>query len=283
MRTAIVGDIGGQIDVFHDVIRNLDGDIETGLFPEDLRVIQVGDIVRMNPSPDLDSVACAKLADKLLHANKGRYIQLLGNHETPLLGGVVHPGWSITDIPEARPIIERWWNKKQAHLAVVLHADGEKDILITHAGLTRGYMTDFLNTRNVRDAVSQLNRNVGNIDLRSMECPGGLVGGPDNESADIFWSLCGPELHASWWGNPMGFNQIHGHACIFRWDTEQFFSDLPDEIRKSTIVNKESRFTITQHPDGDWFRSVDWVLQNTKKRQEWPVLVLDGFDIYLGE
>lgn len=282
MRTAIIGDIGGQLAVFHDVIKNLGGSVETGKFPEDLRVIQVGDIVRMSDAPDLDSLACAKLADKLITANNGNYIQLLGNHETPLLGGALDPHWKITDLPESKPIINSWWNDRKAHLALVLHAPGEKDILVTHAGLTQGYMKNFLGASNVRDAVKTLNGFVGNVTFGGIEKPGALVTQKVSVESDIFWALCGPELHASWWGEPLGFNQIHGHAVVYRWDKEAFWSDIPQEVIQNTLVNQESRFTITQHPHGDFFRSVDWVLQNTKKRQEWPVLVLDGFDVFFG-
>ncbi|MBC9703625.1 MAG: hypothetical protein H9W81_01115 [Enterococcus sp.] len=282
MRTAIIGDIGGQLDVFHDVINNLGGNIETGKFPADLRVIQVGDIVRMNTSPDLNSLACAELADKLIDANDGNYIQLLGNHETPLLGGVIDLHWSITDLPESKPIINSWWNERKAHLALILHAPGEKDILVTHAGLTQGYMKNFLATEDVREAVTILNSFVGNVNLGGIEKPGALVTRNTSVEADIFWALCGPELHASWWGTPLGFNQIHGHAVVYRWDENAYWPDIPEAVIRNTLLNTQDRFTITQHPDGDWFRSVDWVLQNSRKRQEWPVLILDGFDVFLG-
>lgn len=282
MRTAIIGDIGGQLAVFHDVIKNLGGNIETGKFPDDLRVIQVGDVVRMNTSPDLDSFACAQLADKLIDANAGNYIQLIGNHETPLLNGAIDPHWKITNLPESRPIITSWWNDRKARLAVILHAPGEKDILVTHAGLTQHYMKNFLGASDAREATTILNNFVGNVNLGGIEKPGALVTGKNTEDADIFWALCGPELHASWWGTPLGFNQIHGHAVVYQWEKKAFWPDIPEEVIHNTLLNTESRFTITQHPHGDWFRSVDWVLQNTKKRQEWPVLVLDGFDIFLG-
>ncbi|HSN94293.1 MAG TPA: hypothetical protein VLR89_04435, partial [Anaerolineaceae bacterium] len=158
-----------------------------------------------------------------------------------------------------------------------------KDILITHAGLTRGYM-EHLGVSTAKEAVSLMNGFVGEVNLGGIERPGWLVTGSHNQAADTFWALCGIELNGSWWGEEgSGFNQIHGHACLYEWDGGEFWPDVSPEIRRNTLVNMADRFTITQHPNGDWFRSVDWVLKNERKRQKWPVLILPGFDVYLGE
>lgn len=281
MRTAIVGDIGGQIDVFHDVIKSLGGDPESGKFPAGLTVIQVGDIARFNPSPDLDSLACVKLADKLIDANAGKYIQLLGNHETPILGGILHPAWTVDELPGTESIIKSWWNDGKAHLSVAISVVGERDTLVTHAGLTRGYMNR-IDATTAKEAVTALNGYVGQVNLGGIERPGGLVTGVNDLSADIFWALCGAELNGSWWNESSGFNQIHGHACVYEWEKGVYWPDVSDEIIANTVVNVEDRFTLTTHPAGEWVRSVDWVLQNTKKRQQWPVLILEDTEVFLG-
>lgn len=282
MRTAIIGDIGGQIDVFRAVITELGGDIHTGKLPEGLRVIQVGDIVRVNPSDELDSLACAQFADKLIDANNGNYIQLLGNHETPLLGGVYHPHWLDTDLLACEPIIESWWHDKKAHLSAVLMKPGEKDTLITHAGLTRGYM-ELIGATSALDAVRRLNGYVGNVPVFAIERPGRLITGVKDESADIFWTIVGSELHESWWETGAGFNQIHGHSCLFNWDTHDYWHDVNEEIQKRTMIDEGKRFTVTVHPNKDWYRSVDWGLGNKKQKADWPLLILEGFDVYLGD
>lgn len=283
MRTAVIGDIGGQIDIFLEIITELGGDIATGKLPDGLRVIQVGDIIRVNPSHELDSLACARLADKLIDANGGNYIQLLGNHETPLIGGIYHPHWGDTDLLACTPIIESWWNERKAKLAVVLMNPEQKDTLITHAGLTKGYM-ERLGATSALDAVRRLNAYVGNVSIPEIERAGGLVTGVPDMSADIFWSLVGSELHESWWEEGAGFNQIHGHSCLFNWDKDDYWNDVTENIKKRTMVDKDKRFTVTVHPNKDWYRSVDWNLGNHKiERADWPLLILDGFDIYTGD
>lgn len=282
LRTAIIGDIGGQIDVFRAIVSKLGGDITTGKFPADLRVIQVGDIIRINPSPELDSLACAQLADKLIKANHGNYIQLLGNHETPLLGGIYHPHWQTTDLTACEPIIESWWHDRKAHLSVALMSPGEKDTLVTHAGLTRGYM-ERIGATSALDAVRRLNSYTGNVSLPEIERAGGLVTEIKDESADIFWTLVGSELHESWWGTGAGFNQIHGHSCLFNWDINDYWHDVNDNIKKRTMVSTEKRFTATVHPNGDWYRSVDWGLGNKKQKADWPLLIIEGLEIYVGD
>jgi hypothetical protein len=282
LRTAIVGDIGGQIGVFHEVITSLGGDIKTGKLPAGLRVIQVGDIIRVNPSPELDSLACAQFADKLIEANDGNYIQLLGNHETPLLGGIFHPEWHETDLDACVPIIESWWDDRKAHLSALLMAPGATDTLVTHAGLTKGYM-ERIGATSAIDAARILNGYVGNVSLGGIERPGGLVTGVQDKSSDIFWALVGSELHESWWEEGAGFNQVHGHSCLFRWDVKEYWHDVNESVQKRTMVNTNDRFTMTIHPNGDWYRSVDWVLGNTKQKKEWPILILNNFDVYLGD
>lgn len=280
MKTVIVGDIGGQYDLFRDVIESVGGDPDTGALPKDIIMIQVGDIVRFASAPALDSLACAQLAQKLIEVNEGRYIQMLGNHETPLLGGHLDPHWSCTELPESQPIVQRWWDEKLAHLAVSLTKEGHRDILITHAGLTRGYM-EWLGTTTSFEAARKLNSFVGNVSIQEFEQTGGLVTGIKNPSADIVWALVGMELHDSWKGAHPEFNQIHGHSCLMEWEGEKFWSDIPQYVIDATVVNYRDRYTVTAYESGYTIRSVDWVLKNEYRRKKWPLLVLDGYHVTL--
>jgi hypothetical protein len=280
LKTVIVGDIGGQYDLFKDVIESVGGDPETGILPPDITMIQVGDIVRFASAPALDSLACAQYAQKLIDVNEGRYIQMLGNHETPLLGGSLDPHWSTTALPESQPLVQRWWDEKLAHLAVSLTKDGHRDILITHAGLTRGYM-EWLGTRTSFEAARKLNSFVGNVSIQEFEQTGGLVNDVFNPSADIVWALVGMELHDSWKGAHPEFNQIHGHSCLMEWEMEKFWSDIPQYVIDATVVNYRDRYTVTAYESGYTIRSVDWVLKNEYRRKKWPLLVLDGYHVTL--
>lgn len=279
MKTVIVGDIGGQYDLFRDVVESVGGDPETGVLPKNITMIQVGDIVRFANSPALNSLACAQYAQKLIEVNEGRYIQMLGNHETPLLGGHLDPHWSVRELPEVEPIVQRWWEEKLAHLAVSLTKDGHRDILITHAGLTRGYM-EWLGTETSFEAAQKLNSFVGNVSIQEFEQAGRLVTGNRNTSADMVWALVG-ELHTSWKDSTPEFNQIHGHSCLMEWESEKFWSDIPQHVIDATMVNYRDRYTVTAYESGYTIRSVDWVLKNEYRRKQWPLLVLDGYHVTL--
>lgn len=280
MKTVIVGDIGGQLDVFKDVVASSGGDPESCILPLDTTMIQVGDVVRFSDSPELDSLACALYAQKLYDNNPGRYIQLLGNHETPLLGGHFNYGWVVPDLPDARPIVESWWSEKIARIGVVLRKPGQRDILVTHAGLTRGYMQQ-LGTTTAVETIHALNGLVGNVSVKSIENPGGLVTGFVNPSADVFWALLGCEVHESWNqnGDHPDFNQIHGHSTLVKWATGEYFDDVPETVRNATAVNYRDRYSVTTYDSGYTLRTVDWVLLNSYRRQEWPLLILNGYEI----
>lgn len=277
MKTVIVGDIGGQLDVFKDVVKSVGGDPETCILPSDVTMIQVGDIVRFNPSNELDSVGCAMYAQKLIEVNDGRYIQLLGNHESPLLGGAWCPNWKVIDLPESKPIVQKWWTEKTCSLGVVLRKPGQKDILVTHAGLTRGFMQT-LGTESAVDTALTLNSYVGNVELREFENPGRLVTGKVNMSADTFWALLGSELHESWRGNHPDFNQIHGHSTLIEWESGRLF-DIAEDVLSATSINYRDRYSVTVYDSGYTLRSVDWALQNHHQRMRWPLLVLNGYEI----
>lgn len=280
MRTVIVGDIGGQYHLFRDVIESAGGNPDTCVLPSGLLMIQVGDIVRFNNSADLDSLACAEYAQRLLENNDGRYIQLLGNHETPLLGGVTDPKWKLQALPLCQPIVESWWDQKLARLGVVLRKEGQRDLLITHAGLTRGYR-DWLGTVTAVETAQKLNSFVGEVSIADIQHPGGLVTGNIDQAADPCWALIGSEVHDSWKDHHPNFNQLHGHATLLDWDTEKYWDDVPEYVKSATTVNLRDRYTTTIYDSGYTLRSVDWVLKNSYRRQEWPLLFLTGYELIM--
>lgn len=279
MTVVVLGDVGGQTRVFRDALLSLGVNPDKGILPEGITLVQVGDVVRMNPNPHLDSLGCVELSDRLLRNNPERYIQLLGNHELALLGGSHDPHWKISDLPESRPFVEKWWNEGTGRLSVVLESiDGtDKDILITHAGLGRNYWNSISGGDAFKTA-SALNSLVGQK-VADFEVPGHLVTGTDNPNADTTWALVGPEFHSTWQGYEMPFHQIHGHACLIEWNSGKYWPDVIPEVIDSTVVNWEHRYTLTTRPDGTWVRSVDWILQNDPIDFEWPILHLENFQV----
>lgn len=274
MAVAVLGDVGAQTEVYREALLSIGINPDTCIIPDGIDLIQVGDVVRMNPHPDLDSLGCAQISDKLLNNNSGRFHQLLGNHDLALLGGALDPMWKIDDLPESRPYVEQWWQDKTAKLGVALKSavSADDDVLITHAGLGFNYWTD-LGAPNATGAAETLNELVGTT-VADFENPGWLVTRDINVFADTAWALVGPEFHNTWKGKTMPFNQIHGHATLMQWDKHIFWHDVTEDVINSTVVDFRHRYTMTYRPDGRWIRSVDWVLGNETIKHQWPVFIL---------
>jgi hypothetical protein len=131
-RVAVLGDIGGQFAVLRRVLAELGA--SSGRLPDDLAVVQVGDLVRVGGN-GLDNVGCMSLAEHCRAANPGRWVQLLGNHDMALLGGPRRPSWPAvsTDDGSARTL-RRWWDEREGQLALAVRCQEYGDVLITHAG-----------------------------------------------------------------------------------------------------------------------------------------------------
>jgi hypothetical protein len=70
-RNAIIGDVGGWTHRLDEAIVSLGGDPDAGTLPEDLTVVQVGDLVNKGP----DSKGALALVDRMLTGSQGRWIQ----------------------------------------------------------------------------------------------------------------------------------------------------------------------------------------------------------------
>ena len=82
-RLALIGDVGGHRNCLRACLRALDVNVDEHGLPDDLTIIQVGDLI--GGSPDDDQLIAD--VDHLMQTNPGRWIQLLGNWEARHLGG----------------------------------------------------------------------------------------------------------------------------------------------------------------------------------------------------
>src|SRR5580704_8864056 len=113
-------------------LQELDADTATGIIPDDLVVVQVGDLVHRGP----DSTGVVALVDRMMSASPGQWVQLIGNHEAQEgLGGPDF--WHEPLSPGLRSDLRRWVDGNQARLAVALDTVEYGPVLVTHAGLTR--------------------------------------------------------------------------------------------------------------------------------------------------
>jgi hypothetical protein len=279
-RVALLGDIGGQYEVFKSSLRQLGCNPESGYLPPDLVVIQVGDLIRVGSSPNLDSSSCIELADRMLRNSPRQWIQLIGNHDAALLGGPRMRTWAdeppVSDIASA--LVKGWWHDRRISLAAALEDERLGSIFVSHAGLTRSYWQRMGATTAVETAQA-INELVGS-DLSETSHPGKLITGITDINADVLWAEVNEEVYSSWIGHAVPFNQVHGHDAPWDWAYGGFLPSASQEIRERCIVDTNKRRTITalgaDAREGPVAISVDWNLGTSKWEQIWDVLVLEA-------
>jgi hypothetical protein len=282
-RIAVVGDIGGQYEVFREVIIQLGGNPSKGRLPRGLLVIQVGDLVRISDSKDLNSTACIELADRMLRKSGGQWIQLIGNHDAALLGGPRMPGWSneISVSDSSLRLLSEWWSDKRVSLAVALKDRLLGPMLISHAGVTR---PNWLKRggKSASATARSINRLVGS-NLRRTSQPGKLINNVVNRDSDVMWAEVNEELYTSWIGHHVPFSQIHGHDAPWDWMSNSFLPNTSSEIRVRCLVDEQNRRTVTflgqkgsKRPEKPVAISVDWKLGTQNWPYIWKILTLDA-------
>jgi len=205
----IIGDIGGHVDELYAELVRAGADPNTLLLPENVSVIQVGDLIDRGP----ESLACVELARDAWRVNSGRYIQLAGNHELNYLAEnfVFVQNTPATAVEAVISLAEEG--------AFYVAAGIGNDWLVTHAGVTRGFWKA-LGGPDVERSVVALNSAWGTKGVHAaLVKPGSMLTGKKGDfSAGPFWAEAGHELYASWLGHPMPFSQAHGHNSAYWWD-----------------------------------------------------------------
>ncbi|MET1005159.1 MAG: metallophosphoesterase [Propionibacteriaceae bacterium] len=233
-RTAVIGDVGGHTEDLRRELARLGADPDTGRLPDDLTVIQVGDLIHRGP----DSVGVVELVDGYLRQQPEQWIQLVGNHEAQYLRA---PAF---DWPErlGGPVVEtlrRWWADGQM-LAAASVAGHDENFLVTHAGLTHGFWHAVLDRLVHADRVAAaLNSLIGSHEDVLFNA-GQMLGRrkPDPMAGPV-WAAAATELVPSWIGSRMPFSQIHGHASIYDWQQQRFRG--PKEVTRLTTVDEEAK------------------------------------------
>lgn len=277
MIISLIGDMGGHVHTFERAIRAAGGNPDSGTIEADHLILQVGDLVRLVPGQTLASDACVALADKMLTQNPARWIQLWGNHDAACIGGPLARGWRPERqlAPQTLDILRRWWKDRSAVVGVALTANDKDRVLVTHAGVTRflwlshGSPTCF-------DLARRLNADVGEDPLLAFRA-GRLVTGVTDLRASPVWAEVSREVYASWWNCPAPFTQVHGHASPWHWVSGDWWPDTPANLRRSCVVDRKTRRTVTTLADDSKCKSgvavgIDWDLEGGPSPDIWPLL-----------
>jgi hypothetical protein len=243
-RIALLGDLSGHLKPLLTTLAELGVQVDSRdvprrvEWPDDLVVVQVGDLVHKGPVSEL----VVAVVDGLFRRT-GRWVQLLGNHEAQYL-----PGGRDFWVPRVAPgVAERlvaWWDAGFLRPAVAVEA-ARGPVLVTHAGLTRPAWQALGEPDAVAAAAALADP--ARHDTHVFR-PGMFLDEPAEPGVtwtDPVLELRSPWLAAAAGGVPMPFSQVHGHARALRWSAEARRYRVPAELRSSTRQDRNGH-VITQ-------------------------------------
>ena len=138
MRIAVIGDVGGHAN--HCATSSpASARSPDGSLPEDLIVVQVGDLIHRGP----DSAQVIDIVDRYLRTQPAQWIQLIGNHEVNYLQPPVF-AWPETLSRKHIRILNGWWQNGTAAVAAAVETTTYESFLITHAGMTAEFWASIL-------------------------------------------------------------------------------------------------------------------------------------------
>jgi hypothetical protein len=264
--------MGGHANEFVQALIDLGMDPETCCLPDDLTVVQLGDLIHRGP----DSGSVLALVRKMLVTQPEQWVQLVGNHEGIYLPFAPRFPWSETLNQGGEDLLKHWWATGQMRVAAGL-STAHGDLLVTHAGLTTGLWSKIGRPTNIRDAVPALNA-LPEKHPDWLWRTGKMYDGRDSDwNAGPMWAEAGSEVYASWMGIeadniPVPFGQVHGHSSAYNWDRKQWRANrrIADRFALMPRV-RHLRGVIGSQPfigiDPDFGRSI---------RGPWAPLVFDA-------
>jgi hypothetical protein len=233
---AIFGDLSGHTTPLYPALVALGVDVADGSIPYGLTVVQVGDLVHRGPDGD-EAVA---LVDRLMTANPGRWVQLMGNHEAQHVGG---PSFGVCDCdPATVSTIRRWVRDGQARLAVAVRPDVGQSMLVTHAGLTRWLWARMGRPADPAAAAATIVRSLYRDPGRAL-ASGVMLHGMAGDEPGVLWAAAGEELYASWARHTAPFRQVHGHTSAWEWGCGAWRPGTPAVVQAGAVVDSEQRHT----------------------------------------
>jgi len=235
MRLALIGDVGGHSAQLVDLLERLGVDLDAPAVPEDLTIVQVGDLIDRGP----DSPGCVALADRLMTHFPDQWVQLLGNHEGNRVGGPVFWDEPLDDVAEATLL--DWWDEGRARMAVAVQSEELGDLLICHGGLT-GTVWHVVGKPELSEAVTLLNSWVG--ERPDLAFAAGALLGLQGAFVGPAWADALTELYPSWDRAPsVPFGQVHGHSAICDWRSGRLHPRASGAVRQGARIDAAHRRT----------------------------------------
>ena len=296
MRVAVFGDVAGHLTELEIELVKLGVDTVNGVIPEDLTVVQVGDLVHRGPN----SAGVIALVERFRVNSPDRWKQILGNHEAIYVLGEVFK-WEERIDEQSVATLQSWWESGWMKLAYsfdsagyeIKWADGKAVVgmgttLVTHAGLTVGLLLELEapGPEGVAAAINKKGREKGIEVYDSVFRPGRMLGAPQSLSAGVIWAEAASEVYESWARadeSGLGLkplHQIHGHSVPFYWGGGTWSQPLPYRLAGNGDVKvrgralRAVRHTVVEVA-GSTFFGID-PGNNSRAMPGWAPLVLES-------
>jgi hypothetical protein len=270
-RIAVVGDVGGHVDQLCAALSWLGAWGADLRLPNDLTVIQVGDLVDRGP----DSTGVLDLVGWYLDAQPERWVQLIGNHEAQYVpGGTAF--WPDKLADRDAGLLRSWWSEQRMQVAAAVRTADGGEVLLTHAGLTVDAWRQLGEPMTAPTAALQLN-----------DRPEPLIWLGDGFSADTpagpLWAEAGSELYEAWMqfysgGGFVPFDQVHGHSSVVSYSDQMWRCSR--RIRQRATVDWEER-QVRVRIGGRSFTGIDPRHGRTGAAQ-WRPLVFADAEVAVG-
>jgi hypothetical protein len=245
-RVAVIGDVAGHLDELRAELGRLGADRRTGRLPDDLTVVQVGDLIHRGPASD-EVIA---LVDGYLTDQPGQWVQLIGNHEAQYLGEPLFE-WPERVSARSADTLRRWWADGQMLAATWLAGDAES-FLVTHAGLTAEFWRATLDVPTTAErAAARINALIGVKDRALFRAGTMLNRGRRAGGVGPVWASAAGELLPSWLDTTLPFSQVHGHDAIYDWAGRRFRpGGAVAELTRVTLLDEQAKHVTTVLPGG---------------------------------
>lgn len=289
-RTAIIGDVGGHPDALTTALTDLGADVEAGTLPDELDVVQVGDLAHRGP----DSMGVLEIVERFLanspaSQGSGRWTQLIGNHEAQYLrpDGPTFEGYPAID-QAGQDRLTHWWETDQMVVAAHVPTAGPDGLpggtVITHAGVTAGFAFMVhqgvaLGTVDAATMVEALNDLPREDRDDALWMPGAMLTGHRLPFAGPLWAEAATELYEGWFyaqgAGPMPFDQVHGHSQVFDFtspNTRQW--RCAHLVRDQCKVDMPNRHVTFRQYSGRTITGVD-PCHGARPAKRWAPLVLE--------
>ncbi len=234
-RIAVIGDLSGHLKPLLTTLSRLGVEVDDRNvprrvdWPQDLVVVQVGDLVHKGPVSEL----VVAVVDTLF-ARTGRWIQLLGNHEAQYVPGGID-FWVPPIDGRIAARVAQWWEEGFLRPAVAVDDETLGPVLISHAGLT---------VRSWRalgepDHVGAARALADPANHAAHVLAAGAMAARDADPG-VAWTEPKRELRGPWLahadvGGTVPFSQIHGHALPLLPPSRG--RGVPPELRSSTTID----------------------------------------------